>query len=248
MRKLTNIILILSFIGLSTNLIAQNEQKEIKRHNFGIGVGLSTFPLVQNYSAPNLNHYGMYSLTNAFAWNVSMKYDFKLNKTISFSFEPTYINQRLTYNDIVLGYPPFNTYSTLPFSTSELSVPVLANFRVKLQDNINLLTSLGVGGTYYFEKEKKIIEGDGIAFTSKAINYYSAHRNVSLNKDNSFSYDFLIRAGLEIEAKHNYQILLTYRFSPNKNYYYFNKDILGFPENGNHFRVTMLELGFNMFL
>lgn len=248
MKKLTNIIFILSIIGLNTNLIAQNEQKEFKRHNFGIGVGASTFPIIQNYSTPNINLSGMYSLTNAFAWNVSLKYDFKLNKTISFSFEPTYINQRLTYNDIVFGDPSINTYSTLPFSTSELSLPVLANFRIKLHDNVKLLTSLGVGGTYYFEKSKNIIEGDGIAFTLNNINYYSAYRNVSLNKDNSFSYNFLIRTGIEIEAKHNYQILLTYRFSPNKNYYYSDKDILGFAKYGNHFRVTMLELGFNIFL
>lgn len=190
----------------------------------------------------------MYSLTNAFAWNVSLKYDFKLNQTISLSFEPTYINQRLTFNDIVYGYPSKNLYSVNNFSTSELSIPILANFRIKLHDNVNLLSSLGVGGIYYFEKNKKVIDGDGNIFTSNGVDYYSAYRNVSLNKDNSLSYDILLRTGIEIEAKHHYQILLTYRFSPNKNYYFSDEDIFGFKNYGNHFRVTMLELGFNLFL
>lgn len=248
MKKLIKAICIICILCINTHLIAQNEHKELKKHNFGIGIGASTFPIIHDYSTPNITSSGMYSLTNAFVWNVSLKYDFKLNKSISFSFEPTYINQRLTFNDVVFGYPSKNMYSVNPFSTSELAIPLLANFRIKLHDNVNLLSSFGVSGIYYFEKNKNIIEGDGIIFTSNDVNYYSAYRNVSLNKDNSLSYEFLIRTGLEIEAKHNYQILLTYRFSPNKNYYFSDKDIYGFKEYGNHFRVTMLELGFNLFL
>ncbi|MDR0971650.1 MAG: hypothetical protein LBM25_04620 [Bacteroidales bacterium] len=244
-KKFIKLLCGLFILSLATNVNAQKEQTNFKMHNFGIGIGASTFPIIQNYSAPNGSTEGKYDLTNAFVWNISLKYDLKLNKIFSLSFEPTYINQLLSFKDVVSG-TPYVSYSEIPFSTSEMTIPVLANFRIGLHDNIKLLTSLGVGAKYYFEKSKKIIDGDGSAGTFNGNKYYSVYANTELNKKNSFSYEFLLRAGLEIEAKHNYQILLTYRFSPDKNYY--------FSENGypalftNNFRVTMLELGFNIFL
>lgn len=188
----------------------------------------------------------MYDITNAFVWNVSFKYNYNLNKTLSFSFEPTYINQLLYFkeNPINLEECTIVLSGGIPLSISQVSIPILLNYRFKLLNNVDFLSSFGIGGLLNLEKSKKLLNDDGVIFIKDdGTKYYSAYKGVSLNFYNVFSYEFLIRIGFELKTKHNVQILLSYRFSPNKDYFFSEYNY-----NRDYFRVTMLELGIGYFI
>ena len=239
------IFVFVAAINLSAQTSHLSEVKEFEKHNFGIGIGYSTFPIVSDYSSANIGSGSMYDMTNAFIFNVSIQYDHAFSKHFSLSIQPTYINQYIEFKDVTTPSQGIYTSRTNSLYFHQLSIPLFINYRFKLVDNVNFMSSIGIGGIINLQKEKGFGLGNGETFVLNGVTNYSLYKTVTLNVDNSFTPEVLLRAGLEINTKRKMQVLLTYSFSPEKNYYFKELD---FCYKTNNFRVTMLELGFNIFL
>lgn len=220
--------------------------QDFKKHSFGIGIGGSSFPIVKSYS-DFMNNTDGFNLSNAFVTSLSLKYDYAFNAVLSLSLEPSYLNTYLSYRDAYYVTSLINNTTTLAYGSSgtsvyvhQLDIPLIANFRFPIVENVKLLAGLGASALVNFKKE---------------INFYDEPTFSTVNGRNALSFknsvipEFLLRAGLEISTKHRIWLNASYHFSPIKNAYY---TMLG---NGSipatdyeEMRISKLKFEFAIFL
>lgn len=236
MKKIFLVFMVL-FFALSINA------QEVKKHNFGIGFGGSTFPIVSDFSnASNIYGGSMYDMTNAFTFTASLQYDFLFSKHLSISIQPTYIRHYLEFKDFI-NYESDYFSAKSHIVINQISIPAFLNFSFRVIENVNLISSLGLGALINTKSEIDFSKSKVDVFWVDNDNTISLYDNASLNINNKITPEVLVRLGIELATKHKIQLMTTYRFASIKNY----KFVGDYGETID-FRVTMLEFGFNLFL
>lgn len=203
----------LALLACTFAAVSQNFQ----RHSFGIGIGESSFPIVKSYS-DFMGNGEEFNLSNAFVSSVSLKYDYSFNDRFSLSFEPAYLNTRLSYKDADYFTDALGNITAAAIGSNSTSVyvhqvnlPLVVNFRFPIVENVRLLTGIGASALVNFKKEIGFYDNP----TFETVNGHSA-----LSFNNSLTPEFILRAGIEINTKHRIWLNASYHFSPVKNAHY----------------------------
>lgn len=149
-KSVLTIIAILFAVSLSAQSVNKN-------HSFGFGVQFSSFPLTYAYSGGYELSGGSFDLANAFAIGVSGKYEYAFNRAFSLSFEPGYLYTRLSYKEY-LTYPEHALVSNTNLNIHQLNIPLIANFKFPLIENVNFLASGGMNALVSLQKEINFLE------------------------------------------------------------------------------------------
>lgn len=244
------VLVFLSIILLSLSLSAQtnefNVEKKMKKHNFGIGIGWSTFPIASNVSSASDFNSPNFIVTNAFVITASIQYDYIFSEYFSFSLQPTFIYQYIEFKDKSLwkSMPP-TIERRASVSFPQISVPAFINYRLQIDDKVNLITSLGLGLIFNAYDRMNFTFDDNSDYGLSHLTGYTFYETGRLNVDDMIIPQALLRTGLEINTKRKMQVLLTYCFTFLDTY---NLHTDHGTIRSNNFRVDMLELGFNIFL
>lgn len=204
MKKLNFTIIALLF---AVSLSAQSVNKN---HSFGVSVQFSSFPLTYAYSGSYELSGGSFDLANAFAIGVSGKYEYAFNRAFSLSFEPGYLYTRLSYKEY-LTYPDHALVSNTNLNIHQLNIPLIANYKYPVIENVNFIASGGVNALVSLQKEISFSETP----TASYVNGLNA-----LNFKSSITPEVVVKTGLEIATKRKIRVNACYYLPLTKNAYY----------------------------
>ncbi len=211
---------IVSVFCVFSGIAQMDRNKEVKRHNFGIGFSApltsSTNQFLKDYNDPTNMLWGR--VDKNLDLNFSVIYEFNLNNNITFGIAPTYRFSRAKINYIstfVLGV----TTDVVTNNISDIDLPLFVDYKISLMNNNKLFFGLGAS----------------CLFNINADNY--------INRDTS-PY-LLFRMGFDVNFSHRIQFLLQYRYNiDNDTYYKF--PTLPWPKEA--YRVNTFDVGVNFFL
>ena len=184
----------LTLVGIMLCCTMFAQQEDLKKHNFGLSLDFGSFPMGKDYV--EVIDRGVTDLKSAVAFDIAFKYEYMLNKknTFSLTAEPGYTNHLLKTT-----YPSSDwDYTTTKHSVNMINLPIFVNYRLPITNKVNLLTAAGANTSFYLTDkcelnytETPIPQGGYLTF-------------------NSFALDFALKAGIEVKAKHRFQLNVSY--------------------------------------
>ena len=201
----------LTLVGIMLCCTMFAQQEDLKKHNFGFSLDFGSFPMGKDYV--EVIDRGVTDLKSAVAFDIAFKYEYMLNKknTFSLTAEPGYTNHLLTINNPITSIED-------NYSIHTLSLPILVNYRLPITQNVNFLAAAGANASFYLTKEKELYH-----IETPLPEYNTVISSTEyLSFENPLTLDFALRAGIEIKAKHRFQLNVSY-FLPllgNTNYKY----------------------------
>ena len=189
----------LTLVGIMLCCTMFAQQEDLKKHNFGLTFNFGSYPMGNSYFSVLTNTGN--TLKSAVAFDIAFKYEYMLNKknTFSLTAEPGYTNHLLTIN---------NPISSIEdnYSIHTLSLPILVNYRLPITQNVNFLAAAGANASFYLTKEKELHH-----IETPLPEYNTAISQTEyLSFENPLTLDFALRAGIEIKAKHRFQLNVSY--------------------------------------
>ena len=209
----------LTLVGIMLCCTMFAQQEDLKKHNFGLTFNFGSYPMGNSYFSVLTNTGN--TLKSAVAFDIAFKYEYMLNKknTFSLTAEPGYTNHLLTTT-----YPLSDwNYTTTKHSVNMINLPILVNYRLPITNKVNFLAAAGANASFYLTKEKELHH-----IETPLPEYNTAISQTEyLSFENPLTLDFALKAGIEIKAKHRFQLNVSY-FLPllgNTNYKYVNSAI-----------------------
>lgn len=220
-RTIKTLVVTLSIMLFSLSTFAQG--------NFGIGLSsTNSFSRNPYYYYNNNDWWGGAKLFSQVRrdvnLNLSVIYDYTLNKNVSLGVSPTY---RFNYTNLAWletsGLGEERQYSHC------LDIPIYADYKWRITDNNKLFAGLGVSGMFDLGSDEFTMKRD--LFTSYAV----------------------FRLGFEVEIKYRLQFLMQYRWNMNKSAVSGDQSWSNpsYPmplRSYEKFRVNTLDFGINIFL
>ncbi len=213
----------LTLVGIMLCCTMFAQQEDLKKHNFGLSLDFGSFPMGKDYV--EVIDRGVTDLKSAVAFDIAFKYEYMLNKknTFSLTVEPGYTNHLLTNTNNLSTINNSITSKEDNYSIHTLSLPILVNYRLPITQNVNFLAAAGANASFYLTKEKELYH-----IETPLPEYNTVISSTEyLSFENPLTLDFALRAGIEIKAKHRFQLNVSY-FLPllgNTNYKYVNSVI-----------------------
>jgi len=184
----------LTLVGIMLCCTMFAQQEDLKKHNFGLTFNFGSYPMGNAYFSALTNTGN--TLKSAVAFDIAFKYEYMLNKknTFSLTAEPGYTNHLLKTT-----YPSSDwDYTTTKHSVNMINLPIFVNYRLPITNKVNFLAAAGANTSFYLTDkcelnytETPIPQGGYLTF-------------------NSFALDFALKAGIEVKAKHRFQLNVSY--------------------------------------
>lgn len=206
-RFYLGIIALLFTVSLSAQSV---NNSNFEHHSFGFGVQFSSFPLMHAYSGGMELSGGNFDLSNAYAIGISGKYEYGFNRLFSLSIEPGYLYTGLSYKEFQI-YPHHALMNNTNLGVHQLNIPIIANFRFRLIDNVNFIASGGVNALVSLQKEIGFFETPTVG---------SVNGLNSLNFKSAITPEIVVKAGMEIETKRRIRLNASYHIPLTNNAYY----------------------------
>ncbi len=223
MKRLVTIIAVAVIFTLNSFAQENNE----KRHNFGIGVSSSlsssTNKFLKNISdGDGIVWRGSFGKVDKnIDLNLSLLYEFNLNKSITFGVSPTFRFSRMEIN---YRYD-LDMYGETTGKIYDIEIPLFADYKFRIMGENKLFVGAGLSGLFNIDTDSQEIA-----------------------MKNTFSPYLLFRLGFDVMGNHRVQFLMQYRYSLSSNTYYDGIDYNLFPiMQKEYFRINTFDVGVNFF-
>lgn len=218
----------LSIQAVSAQNSTQSSQDNIKKHNFGIGISAPlTSSTNQNnkYICNNVSGTKYTKVDKNLDLNISLLYEYNLNKNITIGIAPTY---RFGRTELEGSHIPdySNDYESFdePETMSDLDIPVFCDYKIRIMDNMKSFFGIGFSGMFNLSS------------------------NTTILRRETFSPYLNFRLGMEMSGKHRIQFLLQYRCNlSGKTYYDYKPQAIVRTYPKDYFQVHTFDVGVNFF-
>lgn len=189
----------LTLVGIMLCCTMFAQQEDLKKHNFGLTFNFGSYPMGNSYFNA-LTNTGS-TLKSAVAFDVAFKYEYMLNKknTFSLTAEPGYTNHLLKTTSLTSDIDKKH-------SVNIINLPIFVNYRLPITNKVNFLAAAGANASFYLTKEKELYHTE-----TPLPEYNTVISQIGyLTFENPLALDFALKAGIEVKAKHRFQLNVSY--------------------------------------
>lgn len=181
----------LTLVGVLLCCTMFAQQEDLKKHNFGLTFNFGSYPMGNSYFNA-LTNTGS-TLKSAVAFDVAFKYEYMLNKknTFSLTAEPGYTNHLLKTTSLTSDIDKKH-------SVNIINLPIFVNYRLPITNKVNFLAAAGANTSFYLTDKCELNYRETIIPQGTYLTF------------NSFALDFALKAGIEVKAKHRFQLNVSY--------------------------------------
>lgn len=153
--------------------------------------------------------------------NLSLLYEFNLNKSITFGVSPTFRFSRMEINYMY----DLSTFGETTGEIYDIEIPLFADYKFCVVGDNKLFVGASFSGLFNLNTDSQEIA-----------------------TKNTFSPYLLFRLGFDVMGIHRVQFLMQYRYNLSANTYYDGIDYNLFPTiQKEYFKVNTFDVGFNFF-
>ncbi len=259
MRKHSLLITMILMLAFSSVYAGDLNTSTNKKHRFGFGVATTVFD-----NAKGMNNFGENNPKRFGVLGGSVYEDLELSSSSFYSLyfeyqyhllDYGYLSTRLKLNDRSLRYyytidaksDGYAQRVLMPVRLTDLEVPIMANLKLPITQNLNWILSLGAGVSFN-------IFDNGANKNSPIVINFQPIRTTSIHFELERKVNYFINFGTGFDftvKKHKLQSFISYTIYPSEMYqlHYFNTDpTAGNNLNGNKFSQNNLEVGISFFL